>query len=133
MPCCKTTRSTPRSCSAADSSSKCWRLRPSRSSLVTTSVSPARSSASARSSSGRDLLLSGGVLDEQPLAAVGLQDVRLPVGVLLASRYPRVPDSHCVLRWLPATDCGRNGGARLIGADASRGTSDTPVSLSTGK
>ncbi len=53
--CCKTTRSTPHSCSAADSSSKCCRLRPSRSSFVTTSVSPARSSATARSSSRRDL------------------------------------------------------------------------------
>src|SRR5450755_3173994 len=35
---------------------------------------------------GAGLVLSGGVLDEQPLAAVGLQDVRLPVGVLLARR-----------------------------------------------
>jgi hypothetical protein len=38
-----------------------------------------------------------------------------------------------VLPWLPLPDCARNGGARLIGADASRGTSDAPVSLSTGK
>jgi hypothetical protein len=61
--------------------------------------------------------------------------VALPSYFALRSegRYPRVPDSHCVLRWLPAADCARNGGARLIGADASGGTSDTPVSLSTEK
>ncbi len=43
---------------------------------------------------GTGPVLAGGVLDEHPLAAIGLEDVRLPVGVLLASRHPRVPQIH---------------------------------------
>ena len=48
MPWSSTTRSTPAVCSWWDSSMRCSRERPSRSSLVTTSWSPARSSAGPR-------------------------------------------------------------------------------------
>ena len=95
MPWSRTTRSTPRRCRSLDSSMRCSRERPSRSSLVTTSWSPARlTECSALSSSGRRASLPAGFVEEHFVAAGGQQGVVLGLGVLVAGRDPSVADLH---------------------------------------
>src|SRR5664280_2940920 len=91
----RTTRSIWRCWRMRAGSLRCPRERPSRSSLVTTSWSPARVTSSAWSSSGRRPELAGGLLDKHRLAAGRDQGVVLGFGVLVAGGDPGVADPHC--------------------------------------
>ena len=65
-----------------------WRLRPSRSSFVTTSVSPARSSASAWSSSGRDLCFPEACSANSRSQPLACWTSACPLGFCFARRMP---------------------------------------------